>query len=111
MVETKQFATYYVENFKDPAPRLSRLVFKTRRPSDAHGPALWQFLCNVDISDLLTLKTAHPGGGGFDTDFYVEGLHYTGRPGPPEYAIVELALDVSPRANFTTNPFDEDPDP
>jgi hypothetical protein len=25
-----------------------------------------------EISDLLTLKTAHPGGGGFDTDFYVE---------------------------------------
>jgi hypothetical protein len=111
MVETKQFATYYVTNYKDPAPRLSRLVFKTRRPGDTLGPVLWQFLCNVDISDLLVLKTAHPGGGGFNTEFYVEGLHYSCRPGPPEYAIVELSLDVSPRANYDTNPFPDDPDP
>jgi hypothetical protein len=111
MVETKQFATYYVTNYKTPAPRISRIVFKTRAPTAANAGALWQFLCNVDISDLLTLKTDHPGTGGFNTDFYVEGLHYTGRPGPPAHAIVELSLDLSPRAHWTTNPFPTDPDP
>lgn len=108
MVETKGFATYYVTNFKDPKPRISRLVFKSRLPGAPNSSALWQMLCSCEISDLLTVQTAHPGGGGFDTEFYVEGIHYTGRPGPPEFAIVELSLDVSPRAHWTTNPFPAD---
>jgi hypothetical protein len=109
MVETKLFADYYVQNYKTPAPRVSRMVFKSRRPDDVLGTALWGHLCACEISDLLTLKTRHPGGGGFDTDFYVEGLHYTGSPGSPDVpVIVELTLDVSPRAHYTTNPFPGD---
>jgi len=111
MVETKLFAQYYVDNYKTPAPRISRMVFKSRRPGNVHGAPLWNHLCKAEISDLLTLKTEHPGGGGFDDQFYVEGLHYSGRPGTPDYPIIELALDVSPRAHYTSNPFDEDPDP
>jgi hypothetical protein len=112
MQETKLFAKYYVENYSAPAPRISRLVFKSRHTTDVHGSKLWEFMCNCEISDLLTLKTEHGGGGGFDNDFYVEGIHYVGRPGNPDIpAIVELSLDVSPRANWTTNPFDADEDP
>jgi hypothetical protein len=117
MVETKLFATYYggppgTGNYSEPKPRISRIVFKSRRPDDPKGPPLWQFLCNVEISDLLTLRTSHPGGGGFDDEWFVEGIHYTGRPGSPDIpAIVELTLDLSPRANWTTNPFEADPDP
>jgi hypothetical protein len=109
--ETKLFATYYVTNYKDPAPRLSRLVFKSRSPADAWADSLWTHICRCEISDLLTLETTHPGGGGFNQDFYVEGLHYTGRPGTPTVPIVELSLDVSPRAHYTTNPFPGDTDP
>jgi hypothetical protein len=112
--ETKLFATYYVENYSTaPAPRISRMVFKSRRPDDAHGAALWQHMCNCEISDLLTLKTEHPGGGGFTSqEFYVEGIHYTGRPGGGDVPnIVELSLDVSPRAHWSSNPFDADEDP
>jgi len=115
MVETKQFATYYVTNYKDPAPRISRMVFKARHPSALNAGRLWDHMCRCEISDLLTLKTAHPGGGGFNEDFYVEGIHYTGDPGgpgaPQQPPIIHLELDVSPRANYTTNPFDTDPDP
>jgi hypothetical protein len=110
--ETKKVATYYVENYSSaPAVRISRMVFKSRRPDDPLGPALWKQMCEVEISDLLTLKTDHPGSGGFDGDWYVEGIHYTGRPGAPGLPIVELSLDVSPRQHYTTNPFDEDGDP
>jgi len=111
MVETRLFASYYVDNYKTPEPRISRMVFKSRHPSDPHAPKLWDHICKCEISDLLTLKTEHPGGGGFDTDYYIEGIHYTCRPGAPEYPIVELTLDVSPRANYTSNPFDADPNP
>jgi hypothetical protein len=108
LAATRKFATYYVDNYKTPHPRISRLVFKTRRPGADHGSPLWQFLSNVEISDLLTVQTAHGGGGGFLTDFYVEGIHYTCRPGPPEHAIAELSLDVSPRAHWDTSPWDID---
>jgi hypothetical protein len=110
-VETALFASYYVQNYASPNPRISRAVFKTRLPANTHAGKLWEFLCNVEISDLLTVKTDHPGAGGFNQDFYVEGIHYTVRPGPPEFAIVELSLDISPRAHYTTNPFTTDPDP
>lgn len=106
MVETRLFASYYVENYKTPQLRISRLVVKTRRPGSANGAAVWQFLCNIEISDWLTVQTEHPGAGGLDTDFYVEGLHYTARPGPG-YPIVELTLDVSPKAHWTVNPYPE----
>jgi hypothetical protein len=118
MAETRLFAQYYVDNYKDPAPRISRMVFKSRRPGETHANALWGFLCQAEISDLLTLFTGHPGGGGFTdyvgpgtgTDFYIEGLHYTCSPGGV-VPIVELSLDVSPRANFLNDPFVIDPDP
>lgn len=109
--ETKRFATYYVQNFSAPTSRISRLVFKSRRPGAVNGSALWLHLCKCEISDLLTVSTFHPGGGGFQQDFYVEGIHYTCRPGHPLYPVVELALDVSPAAHYTTNPFDDDEDP
>jgi hypothetical protein len=118
MDETKLFAQYYVDNYAIPAPRISRMVFKSRRPSETHADKLWDFLCNCEISDLLTLMTSHPGGGGFTdyvgegtgTDFYVEGLHYTCSPGGV-VPIVELSLDVSPRANYLNDPFVIDPNP
>ena len=90
-------------------------MLKSRLPADPHGPALWNFLSSLEISDLLNLRTLHGGGGGFSTatvdDFYVEGIHMTCRPGGPGLPIAELSLDVSPRANFTENPFDSDPEP
>lgn len=111
LAETRLMAEYYVDNYAHPLDRISRMVFKSRRPGDRLGPALWAHLCNAEISDLLMLRTAHPGGGGFFQEFYVEGLHYTGRPGAPGVPIIELTLDVSPRAHYTSNPFDSDPDP
>ena len=112
MVETRGFANYYVQNYATPQPRLSRLVFKSRLPTDPMAADLWTHMCRCEISDLLTLRTTHPGGGGFAAvGFYVEGLHYTGRPGTPAYPIVELSLDVSPAAHYTVNPFPGDPNP
>jgi len=109
--ETLLVAGYYRDNYHQPLPRPSRMVFKSRRPDHPNAGPLWKMMCRSDISDLLTLTTAHPGGGGFDeTDFYVEGFRQTCRPGG-DVDIVELELDVSPRALFDTNPFDADPDP
>jgi len=110
--ETLLFATYYRDNYHDPLPRISRLVFKARMPSDPLAGPLWRMLTRADISDRLTITTAHPGGGGFDAaDYYVEGVRYTCRPANETVPDVTLELDVSPAALFDTNPFDADPDP
>jgi hypothetical protein len=66
----------------------------------------------ADISDRLTLTTAHPGGGGFTAeDYYVEGLRYECEPANDQVPNVQLELDVSPAALFDVNPFAADPDP
>lgn len=109
--ETKAFATYYADNYHDPLPRISRMVFKSRMPDHRLAAPLWTMMCRCEISDLLTVQTAHVGGGGFDDGYYVEGIRYTCRPANDQVHEVILEVDVSPQALFTTNPFDTDPDP
>ena len=111
--ETKKFAEYYVDNYAVPRTRVTQLRFRARDHRSFNGAALWAFLCQVEISDIIELHTTHLGGGGFDEDFYVEGIHYTCTPAQPDpdtleqrLPDLELVLDVSPRAYFDTNPFD-----
>jgi hypothetical protein len=111
--ETLLVGDYYVDNYKDPAIRC-RMTFKTRRPEDPNGPTWWNHVCKCEISDLLHLTTDHPGDGGFAAavdQYFVEGLHYQAAPLGAGYPNITLTLDVSPRAHWDTNPFDEDPDP
>jgi hypothetical protein len=102
--ETKLFANYIRDNFNTVKVRIGQLTIKSRRPSSVNGPATWSLLCGIDLSDLVHLTTTHGGGGGFGDDFYVEGIHYTARPGGAT-PYVELTLDVSPKGYYTTNPF------
>lgn len=102
--ETRLFADYVRDNFTKPRVRVGQLTVKPRRPDGPHGPATWALLTGVEISDIVHLKTTHGGGGGFDTDFYVEGIHYQARPGGTT-PYVELSLDVSPRGYYDSNPF------
>lgn len=98
---TKKVATYYVSNYKDPRVRVNTLRFKGQDAGTLGADRLWTLMCGVDISDIIRLKTTHMGGG-FDEDFYVEGIRIT--KGPAEVD-VEMELDLSPRAYFNTNPW------
>ena len=102
--ETKLFADYVRDNYKTPRVRVGQLTIKARKPSGVNGTATWKLLTEVEISDIVHLKTTHTGGGGFNTDFYVEGIHYAARPGPG-FPYVELTLDVSPKGYYDANPF------
>ena len=85
MVETKKFATYYVENYCDPYPRIARMVFKSRRPGNTNGTALWNHLCRCEITDLLTVadraswRRRLPRGGVLRRR---HALHRAGRAAP-----------------------------
>lgn len=106
LAETKLFADYVRDNYAAPRVRVGQLTIKPKRPDSVSGPATWHMLCNVDVSDVVHLKTTHGGGGGFDHDFYIEGIHYEARPGGPNgVPYVELVLDVSPAGYYDENPF------
>jgi hypothetical protein len=103
--ETREFANYVCDNFSRPQVRVGQLTIKARPADSVNAPATWALLCNVDISDIVHLTTSHGGGGGFDHDFYVEGIHYQARPGGT-IPSVELTLDVSPAGYYDSNPFE-----
>lgn len=103
--ETRKFAQYVVDNYKVPRTRVGQLTVKAWRPSGASAAATWKLVCGVELGDLLHLKTSHAGGGGFDDDFFVEGLHYQVRPLAVTHHQVTLAMDVSPRSYYATSPF------
>lgn len=104
--ETKLFANYYVDNYKDPRNRISTVSFRPKAVGSTGATALWDLMCGVEIGDLITITTTHSGGGGFDEDFYIEGIHYEAdlllqTP----YTNVTLSLDLSPKAYYATDPF------
>jgi hypothetical protein len=104
--ETKKFAQYYVDNYKQPRTRVDRIRFRPQAANWPEAPRVWALMCGVDISDILALTTSHVGGGGFDEeDFFVEGLHYEARPLSKGMHEVTLDVDVSPAAYYDVNPF------
>lgn len=105
-VETKKFASYYVDNFSVPQSRVTQITFRPRGSNQIGASALWDLMCGVEIGDLITLYTDHPGGfGGFANDFFVEGIHYDAAPMRPDIHDITLELDVTPRAYYDSNPF------
>ncbi len=106
VAEVKKFGQYYVDNYSTPRVRITRLGFTTRLASEPFGPGHWAFLCGVDIGDVITVTTHHfDGSMGFAEDYFVEGIQMEVTPGRPEYDLINVTLDVSPRAFYDTNPF------
>jgi hypothetical protein len=106
--ECLTFADYIVTNYKDPKPRLSRVTVKPVRPTDPRAAAIWALICEIDISDLVTVVMDHPGGGGINQAFFVEGISELYRPMVLDldtgYPYVELTLDLSPADYWETPP-------
>lgn len=99
--ECKLFAQYIVNNYAEPRDRITRIVFKSMRPDDDRATANWALLCGAEIADTMDVTVGHPGGGGFNAEpTFVEGVHYNVRPLNGDYAMIEMSLDLSPRALF-----------
>jgi len=104
--ETKDMGSGLVANYKTPKNRISEITFRPI-PTGAAGTAVWSLLCGVELDDVFTVTTTHPGGGGFSgEDFFVESLEYTWDvEGGHNFTNVTLTAEVSPRAHWMTNPF------
>lgn len=104
--ETKLFNTFLVDNFHDAQTRINRLTFTNPVDGAPNATAQWLLLCGIEISDVVVVTTTHPGGGGFNLEsYFVEGITYTLDPLRGSTVNVTLALDLSPAAYYTTNPF------
>ena len=103
-VETKKFATYYVNNYKTPLTRVGQLSFRCAQPSGNRASAEWAFVSGVDIGDRILLTTTHGGGGGFNDYFYVEGIHLDAQPMTTTNHDITMTLDVSPVGHYTSFP-------
>lgn len=102
---TALFSNYIVSNYATPRTRCGQITVRPQRASGLHGAAAWALMCGVDISDVVHLTTTHTGGGGFDDDFYVEGISYTAVPMNSTQHEVTLTLDVSPASYYDSDPF------
>lgn len=106
--ECLTFANYIVDNYATPKTRLSQVTLKPVRPSDPRAAAIWGLICEVDISDQVTVVMDHPGSGGVNETFFVEGITETYRPLEKDldtgYPFVEMTLDLSPAGYWTTQP-------
>ena len=102
---TLAFAQYYVDNKKDQQTRLPQAAFSIKHPDDPRAAKTYQLLGQIDISDMLTIKTTHSWGGGFDNvDFFIEGCHEVITPAAgDDYDDIRLTVDLSP-AIFYANP-------
>jgi len=104
--ESRFYAEYYVENYKNPLTRITRLVFRGLPLEDPFSEPTWNLLCGVEIGDVIHVTTSQfDGAGGFDADYFIEGIRYDVNPAAPGLPDMTMELDVSPRGFFDHNPW------
>jgi hypothetical protein len=112
----QKVSQYIVQNYGAPVARIPQVTVGSARPTatpgplgDNWGPAVWDYICGVDISDVVNVAISHPGGGGGAGDYYVEGVTIDIRPGPGSldnaYPLVTHTVDLSSSDHWATNPF------
>lgn len=107
--ECELYAQYIVENYRDPQNRIEQASFKSLRPTDDRAAATWALLTGVDLSDILDLEITHPGGGGFNSEHFIEAINYEIEPLVNDldtgYPAINLTLDLSPAVYWANSPF------
>lgn len=98
--QCREYARYYVNNYHVPLPRISEITVagSTRRPES------WDFLLGVEIGDLVHVLTGHPGGGGLNGWYFVEGIRNDVSQLNGEFVKWITKLDLSPQALFAHYP-------
>jgi hypothetical protein len=110
LAETLMFSQFYVDNFKDPQTRIAQATFRPVHPDAPNAEQHWNLLCNIEIGDGMEVNLQTPHGVGFvGANYFVEGISYQIQPGgkgPGTTMIpnVVMTVDLSPGANYSTEP-------
>lgn len=106
------YGQYFVDSYSTPQQRISQLEFHSNVASNFN---LWDFMCKVEIGDVVAVFTDNAGGGGFkpiipstapyNSEFFVQGIHYTVQPNTQNIPDMTMTLDVTPRQYYYPNPF------
>jgi hypothetical protein len=108
--ETSSFSDATVQNYKDPPVYCNQLVFRNPVVGDQDYANRWKLLCGIELSDLVTVWSFHPGGGGFnldtgvDQDHYVESIEYELKALQGDVWDVTLTVTLSSRHHFRWMP-------
>lgn len=103
--ECAKFAKYITDNYADPRTRIATVTIGTVRPTHPCYSRTWDVICGVEISDMVTIVTSHPGGGGFNEDYFVEGIRLSASPlKAANVHMMTMELDLSPAAYYPTSP-------
>jgi hypothetical protein len=105
LVETKRFAQYYVENYKNVHNRVSALGFRSMHPTWPRAAETWDMLSKIDIADSVNVSVGGAGSSGLSDSYFVEGIHETVQRLVPDMDDVTLTLDLSPRRYYESNPW------
>jgi hypothetical protein len=108
--ETKQYGEYYVNNYARPLIRIPDLHFSNRPNGSPNPDRWWDIVLGVDLNDIVNYQSTHIGGGGFDLDMFVEGIHEEHTPTIAEgdRPYIDMTLNLSPKAYYV-NPYPDGP--
>lgn len=106
--EAGTYADVIVQNYKDPVVYVKEFTLKNPSPGDSptQQAAVWDVLTGIELSDLVTVSTYHPGGGGFngtntpDQDHFVEAINYEIAPLQGDEWMVTMKATLSSRHHF-----------
>lgn len=110
LLECKDFAQYYVNNYKVPRDRISRIEFHGQMDDGNTAPAgaagsLWDFILQVEINHLVEVHTINPGGGGIDAvQYFVEGITNNVSRLNARVPNWSMNLDLSAKARYASYP-------
>jgi hypothetical protein len=108
--ETASFAEATVQNYKNPPITANELVFRNPAEGAPDFSERWRLLSGIELSDLVTVWSQHPGGGGFnpttgvEQDHFVEEIVYDLKPLKGDAWDVTLTITLSSRAHFRFMP-------
>lgn len=98
--ECQLFAQYIIENYSDPVPRVSQIVFRSLSDDDQRAAATWALMTGVEIGDIVELSTDWIGG-----EHFVEGITISCHELDGTIPDTTVTLDLSPAAHWTVDPF------
>jgi hypothetical protein len=97
--ECRAFAQFYVDNQSEAKVTATALQLTGGLAGGYPTTAYWDFLRKLELGQVISLYTSHPGGGGINGDtFFVEGYETT-IEAPYTW---ETNLDLSPASLWAT---------